>query len=137
MRDLEEEVLSIRCKGVEDKGRLEDGLRIDPRGDFAINGVEGVEEGVAPIDMSLASISKGGGGVSEDAGEGSMTGPTRSCSTLSRSCYRVGSSYWTSASFYHRRSWPLGRAAYIPPSSYSWPPAAWDASWWCTKTAWR
>ena len=58
MRYLEEEVHRIRCKGEEDEGRHEDGSRIDPRGDVVINGVEGVEEGVAPIDPS--SISKGG-----------------------------------------------------------------------------
>ena len=32
----------LRCKGEEDKGRHEDGLRIDLRGDVIINGVEGV-----------------------------------------------------------------------------------------------
>ena len=58
MRDLEEEVRKIRCKGEEEEGRHEDGSRIDPRGDVVINGVEGVEEEVAPIDPT--SISKGG-----------------------------------------------------------------------------
>ena len=56
MRDLEEEVRMLRCKGEED-----DGSRIGPRGDIVINGVGGVEEGVAPIDPSSTSISKGGG----------------------------------------------------------------------------
>ena len=75
---MEEEARRLRCKGEEDEGRHEDGLRIDPRGEVVINGVEGVEEGVAPIDPSPPSISKGGG-LSEDAGEGSTTGLTRSC----------------------------------------------------------
>ena len=35
--------------------------RIDLRGDVVLNGVERVEEGVAPIDLSSISISKGGG----------------------------------------------------------------------------
>ena len=47
VRDLEEEVRRLRCKG-----RHEDGSRIDLRGNVVINGVEGVEEGVAPIDPS-------------------------------------------------------------------------------------
>ena len=51
----------IRCKGEEDEGRPEDRSRIDPRGDVFINGVEGVEEGVAPMDLYSTSISKGGG----------------------------------------------------------------------------
>ena len=57
VRDLEEEVRRLRCKGEEDKERQEDASRIDLRGDVVINRVEGVEEGVAPIDPS--SISKG------------------------------------------------------------------------------
>ena len=60
MQDMEEEVIRLRCKGEEDKGSHEDGSRIDLRGDVVINGVEGVEEGVAPIDPSSTSISKGG-----------------------------------------------------------------------------
>ena len=67
MRDLEEEVCMVRCKGEEEEGRHEYGSRIDPRSDVVINGVEGVDEGVEPIDLSLTSILKGGG-VSEDAG---------------------------------------------------------------------
>ena len=63
----------IRCKGEEEKGRHKDGSSIDLRGDVVINGVEGVEEGVVPIDPSSTSISKVGG-LSEDAGEGSTTG---------------------------------------------------------------
>ena len=39
VRDLEEEVRRLRFKGEEDKGRHEDGSRIDLRGDFFINGV--------------------------------------------------------------------------------------------------
>ena len=70
---MEEEVRRLRCKGEEDEGRHEDGLRIDPRGDVVINRVEGVEEVVAPIDPSSDSV---------------------------------------------------------PPSSFSWPPVAWDASRW-------
>ena len=70
----------LRCKGEEDKGRHKDGSRIDMRGDVVINGVEGVEEGVAPIDPSSTSISKGGGFI-EDVGEGSTTKLTRSCGT--------------------------------------------------------
>ena len=61
MRDLEEEVRRIRCKGKEDEGRHKDGSRIDPRDDVVINGVEEVEEGVASIDSPSTSISKGGG----------------------------------------------------------------------------
>ena len=61
MRDLEEEVCMIRCKGEEDEGRHEDRSRIYPRGDVVINGVKGVEEGVSPIDPSSTSISKVGG----------------------------------------------------------------------------
>ena len=60
MRYLEEEVHSLRCKGEEDKRRHEDGLRIDSIGEVFIKGVEGVEEGVAPIDPTLTSISEGG-----------------------------------------------------------------------------
>ena len=56
MRDLEEEVCMVRCKGEEEEGRHEYGSRIDPRGDVVINGVEGVEEGVAPIDPSSTSL---------------------------------------------------------------------------------
>ena len=66
----------LRCKGEEDKGSHEDGSRIDPRGEVVINGVKEVEEGLASIDPSSTSISKRGR-VSEDAGEGSMTRPTR------------------------------------------------------------
>ena len=51
MQYLEEEVRRLRYKGEEDKGSHKDGLRIDLRGDVVINGVEGVEEGVAPIDL--------------------------------------------------------------------------------------
>ena len=47
-------------KGEEEEGRHKDGSRIDPIGDIVINGVEGVEEGVAKIDPSLTSISNGG-----------------------------------------------------------------------------
>ena len=50
----------IRCKGKEDEGHHEDGTSIGLRGDIVINGVEGVEEGVAPIDPSSTSILKGG-----------------------------------------------------------------------------
>ena len=53
---MEEEVCRLSCKGGEDKGRHKDGSRIDLRGDVVVNGVEGVEEGVAPIDPSLTSI---------------------------------------------------------------------------------
>ena len=58
MQYLEKEVCRLRCKGKEDERRNEDGLRIDMRGDVVINGVEGVEEGVAPIDPYSASILK-------------------------------------------------------------------------------
>ena len=92
VRYLEEEVCRLRCKGEEDKGRHQDGSRIDMRGDVVINRVERVEEGAAPIDPSLTSISKGGG-LSEDAREGSTTGLTRSCCTPARSCSRTGSTY--------------------------------------------
>ena len=61
MLDLEEEVHRLRCKDEEEEGRHKDGSRIDPRGDVVINGVEGVEEGVEPIDPSLTLISKRGG----------------------------------------------------------------------------
>ena len=53
---MEEEVCRLRCKGEEDNGRHKDGLRIDLRGDVVINGSEGVEEELAPIDPSLTSI---------------------------------------------------------------------------------
>ena len=53
MRGLEEEVHRLRCKGEENKGHHKDGLMIYLRCDVVINGVEGVEEGVAPIDPSL------------------------------------------------------------------------------------
>ena len=56
MRDLEEEVRRLRCKGEEDEGRHEDGSRIDPRGDVVTNGVEGVEEGVA-VESTLFYLS--------------------------------------------------------------------------------
>ena len=39
MRDLEDEVHIIRCKGEEDEGRKKDGQMIDTRGDVVINGV--------------------------------------------------------------------------------------------------
>ena len=126
----------LRCKGKYNKGSHEDGSRIYLRGEVFIIGVEGVEEGVAPIDPSLTLISKGGGLI-EDAGERSTTGLTRSRGTSTISCSRTGSSYWASASFYHRRSWSSGRAALGPPYSYSWPSAAWDASLWWTTTTWR
>ena len=58
MQDLEEEVRRLRCKGEEDEGRHEDGPRIDPRGDVVVNMLEGVKEGVAPIDPFSTSISK-------------------------------------------------------------------------------
>ena len=58
---LEEEVHRIRCKHEEDKGSHKYGPRIDMRCDVVIKRVEGVEEGVAPIDPSSTSISKGGG----------------------------------------------------------------------------
>ena len=103
VRDLEEEVRRFRCKGEENRGRHEDGSRIDLRGEVFINGVEGVEEGVAPIDPSLTSISKGGG-LSEDTVEGRTTVLTRSRGTPARFCSRTGSAYWSSASFYHRWS---------------------------------
>ena len=48
----------LRCKGEEDEGRHEDGPRIDPRGDVVVNMLEGVKEGVAPIDPFSTSISK-------------------------------------------------------------------------------
>ena len=67
-------------KGKEYKGGHEYESSIDPRGDVVINGVEGVEEGLSPIDSPSTLISKGGG-VSEDDGEGSATGPTIYCST--------------------------------------------------------
>ena len=79
---MEEEMRSLRCKGEDDKGHHEDGSIIDLRGDVFIKGVKGVEEGVAPIDPSSTSISKRGGS-SEDSGEVSTTGLTRSCGTPS------------------------------------------------------
>ena len=82
----------LRCKGEEDKGRHDDGSRIDLRGDVVINGVERFEEGVAPIDPSSTLILKGEG-LSEDAKEGSTTGLTRSCGTPASSCSRTGSAY--------------------------------------------
>ena len=92
MRDLEEEVCRLRCKGKEDKGRHEDGLRFDLRGDAVINGVGVVEEGVAPIDPSPTLISKGGG-LSEDAGEGITTRLTRYRGTPTSSCFWTGLAY--------------------------------------------
>ena len=118
MRDLEEEMHRLRWKGEEDKGRHEDGPRIYLRGDVVINGVKGVYEGVAPIDPSSTSISKGGG-LSEDAGEGSTTGLAISCGTPSSSCSLTGSAYWASAIFYHCQSWSSERAELDPPSTYS------------------
>ena len=105
----------LRCKGEEDKSRHEDGSRIDLKGDIVINGVEGVEEGLVPIDPSSTSISKGGG-LGEDAVEGSTTGLTRSRGTPASSCSRPSLAYWASAIFYHCRSWSSGRAALGPPS---------------------
>ena len=49
------------CKDEEDEGRNEDGSRIDMRGDVVINGVEGAEEVLAPIDMFSTLVLKGGG----------------------------------------------------------------------------
>ena len=123
-------------KGEEDKGRHKDGSRIDPRGDVFINGAEGIKEGIAPIDPSLTSILNRGV-LNEDAREGSTTGPTRYCDTPASSCSRTGSEYWASVSFYHRRSGSSGRTTLGQPSSYYWPPVAWDASWWWTTTTWR
>ena len=119
----------LRCKGEEGKEHHEDGLRIDMGGDVVVNGVEGVEEGVAPIHPSLDSISKGGG-LSEDSGEGSTTRHTRSRGTPASSCSRTGSAYWASASFYYCWSWLSGQPALGPPSTYSWPPVVWDTSLW-------
>ena len=136
MQYLEEEVRRLRCKGEEDEGRNENGSRIDLRGDVVINGVEGAEEGLEPIDMYSTLVLKGGG-VSEDDGEGSTTRPTRSCGTSTSSCSHKGLMFWDSASFYNCWSWPLGRAALGPTSSYSWPPVVWDASQWWTTTTWR
>ena len=51
VQHLEKEVCGLRCKGKEDERRNKDGIRIDLRGDIVINGVEVVEEGVAPIDL--------------------------------------------------------------------------------------
>ena len=96
-----------RCKGKKEKESHKYRSRIHPRGDIGINRVEGVEQGVVPIDPSLASISKGGG-VSEDAGDGSMNGLTRYLSTLVISCSWMGLAYWGSANFYHRWYWSSG-----------------------------
>ena len=52
VRDMVEEMRSLRYKGEDDKGHHEDGSIIDLRGDVFIKGVKGVEEGVAPIDPS-------------------------------------------------------------------------------------
>ena len=41
----------LRCKGEEDEGCNKDGSRIDLRVGVVINGVEGFEEVVAPIDV--------------------------------------------------------------------------------------
>ena len=54
----EKEVCRLVCKGKDDERRNEDGIRIDLRGEIFINGVEVVEEGVAPSDMYLNSILK-------------------------------------------------------------------------------
>ena len=43
VQDLDEEFSRLNCKGEEDKGLQEDGLRIDLIGDVGINGFEGVE----------------------------------------------------------------------------------------------
>ena len=43
VRDMEEEVRRLRCKGEEVKGCHKDGSRIDPRADVFINRVGGVE----------------------------------------------------------------------------------------------
>ena len=67
MQYWEEEVRSLRCKGKEDERRKEDGIMIDLRGEIVINGVEVVEELVAPIYLYSNSILKEGG-VSEDDG---------------------------------------------------------------------
>ena len=100
-----EEVHRLRCKGKEEYGRHKDGSRIDPRGDVLINEVEGVEEGVAPIDRYCGLQFRKGGGVSEDAREEIMTGRTRSRGTPAISCFWTDLAYWASASFYHRWSW--------------------------------
>ena len=106
------------------------------RGNVVISGVEGVEEGVEPIDPSSTSISKGGSLI-EDSGEGSTTALARSRGTPASSFSRTGSAYWVSAILYYRRSWSSGRAALGPPSSYYWPPVAWDAPRWWNTTTWR
>ena len=123
VRYLEEEVHRLRCKGKEDEGRHNDGLRIDPRGDVVIHGVGGVDEGVAPTDLSSNSILKEGG-VSEDAGEERETGPTSARSTPASSCSRTDLAFCARASFYYRQPWSLGQAELGPPSSYYCPPAA-------------
>ena len=97
-------MLRIRFKGKEDKGHHKDGPRIYLRDDVVINGFRGVEEVVAPIYPSSASISKGGG-FSEDDVEGSTTVMTRSRGTPASSCSRTGLTYWHSSSFYHCRFW--------------------------------
>ena len=79
----------IRCKGKEDKGFHEYGSRIDPIVDVVINGFEGFEEVLSPIDLSLTSISKRGG-VSEDVREGRATRPTRYLGNTTSSCYQTG-----------------------------------------------
>ena len=58
---MEEEVQSLRCKEGDNEGRHKDGLSIDMRGDVFINRVEGVKEGVSPIDPYSTSIKRGGG----------------------------------------------------------------------------
>ena len=82
---MEKEVCRLRCKGKEDERRNKDGIRIDLRGDIVINGVEGVEEGVAPIDLYLNSILEEGGVSGYDV-EGITTRPTISHVTPASSC---------------------------------------------------
>ena len=50
---MEELARRFRRKGKTKNGCHENGSRIDPRGNIVINRVEGVEEGVVPIDVSL------------------------------------------------------------------------------------
>ena len=104
----------LKCKGEEDEGRHEDGSRIDPRGDVVINGVDGVKEGVAPIDPSSNSILIEGG-VSEDAGEGSVTRPTRSRGTPASSCSQTGSAWPAQASIIVSPGCRGGRHRVHPP----------------------